>query len=154
MKVLMFLIVALLTPSGPVFSEGPQNSKRVALALFSGDFIGEKSSGLIEHWVIYSDGTVEGKWTNLKDAVSTKVAGTYAMNSGHFVFMVSGTQLLPNKQKSNVEISGSGSYSPSRCSGVFTIFRGNRKLGNDFGKFAGIPYRCRTEPKQIASRDE
>ena len=131
------LLVILLAFTSQGFGEAQEPSTKVALVRFSGDFVGEKTSGLLERWVFYSDGTVEGKWTNPREKTSVPLAGTYAVDGDHIHFMVGGTLVLPPNEKSHIEVSGSGSYSHSQCSGVYSFFDGNRKRGNDCGKFSG-----------------
>ena len=137
MKALLFLLPILIALSSPTFAETAQPATRVPVVLFSGDFVGKKASGLMERWVLFSDGTVEGKWTNPQERTSVYLTGIYTVDGDHIHFMASGTLALPLQEESHIEVSGSGSYSHSQCSGNYTFFDSNRKRGNDYGSFSG-----------------
>ncbi|MCP3944805.1 MAG: hypothetical protein GY710_25460 [Desulfobacteraceae bacterium] len=94
------------------------------------------TDGIIENWILFSDGTMIGRWITKKGSSVIDVEGEYTIEDNKIYFEATGTLVLYNEKEIPAIIYGDGEFkSFSRATGNFKILIGHLDYPNDNGSW-------------------
>lgn len=110
-----------------------QNDKNIH-STWAGSFNSDyHSDGTIITWVLFSDGTMTGKWRTQNNSTVIDFSGTYSLAENDVTFQGSGISLIRSKIKAKVRISGNGTIKQMHGKGLFQIDIAHPRFPSDTG---------------------